>query len=81
MSGTSLVILALYTTLNITGPGGLAQEAPDMAPMILMLLAIAGLLTVTAIYVEGSMLPRRRRVPARHIPLRRAHPGPKPRRA
>ena len=58
MSGTSLLILAMYTTVNVTGPAS-ARLDPEAIPTLLMLLAAAAALTIAALYSEGARLPRR----------------------
>ncbi len=80
MSGTSLVILALYATFNVTGPAG-ARLDPAALPMVLSALGIAAVLAVAALYLEGSQLPRRRASRNAPLPLRRVHGGPRPRRS
>ena len=80
MSGTSLLILAMYSTVNVVGPSG-SHLATAALPAIMCLLMFAAVLTCAAMLAETA-LPERRLVdgPATNG-LRRRHAGPKPRRA
>ncbi|MEZ5854812.1 MAG: hypothetical protein R3D67_08740 [Hyphomicrobiaceae bacterium] len=80
MSGTSLVLLAMYSTVNVMGPGGMATRSGE--PYILALLLAAGVFTFAGMLIVGSG------PAARHVPkgpalarARRHMAGPRERRA
>ena len=70
MSGTSLVLLAMYSTVNVVGPGGAVTE--QSLPYVLALLMCAAALTCAstlALYrtptrngVKGATISRARRI-------------------
>ena len=53
MSGTSLVILAMYSTVNVVGPAGL-RISPAGHPYVLALLICAATLTLAAMLAVGG---------------------------
>ena len=53
MSGTSLVLLAMYSTVNVMGPGG-TGIARSEEPFVLALLLTAGVLTLAGMLLVGS---------------------------
>ena len=59
MSGTSLVILAMYTTVNVNSPFAKPLSAEGIEN-ILTLMIVAAILAFLAIYLEGNRLPDRR---------------------
>lgn len=80
MTGTSLVILAMYSTVNVVGPSG-SHVSPDALPWLFCLLMVAAVLTSVAMYHETN-IPNR--TAPKKVPLdglSRRHPGPKSRRA
>ena len=80
MSGTSLVLLAMYSTVNVMGPGG-AAVGRSYEPFLLALLLTAGVLTFAGMLLVGSG-PAARAVPKGPV-LQRARrhlSGPRERR-
>jgi hypothetical protein len=80
MSGASLLILAMYSTVNVVGPSGSRLDA-EQIPLLMCVLMIAAVLTCVAMHQATSM-------PVRHVGtepklprLRARHLGPARRRA
>lgn len=67
MSGTSLIILAMYATVNVASSAA-GRLASGAVPTLLALLGAAALLTVTALFLAGSGTPRRRVAAGPFIP-------------
>ena len=79
MSGTSLIILAYSSTLNIVGPGG-SHLSADAITNLLILLSIAAALTLGALVIEGSNTQKRAPVARKPVSLKRTFEGPRQRR-
>ena len=80
MSGSSLIILAMYSTVNVVGPSG-ARLGAGAFSYLMCLLMTAVVLTLIAAYIESNA-PLRKTVAGPALPaLRRRLNGPKPRRA
>lgn len=76
MSGTSLVLLAMYSTVNVVSPGGLS---PTTMPYLLALLMMAAALTCTATLALYHV-PKRSGAKGATLRKVRRFSGPSPRR-
>jgi hypothetical protein len=80
LSGTQLVLLAMYSTVNVVGPAG-ANLDFRLLPMLACLLVAAAVMTCLQMHIATS-LPQRRVSPGPKLArLRRRHAGPAARRA
>jgi hypothetical protein len=58
MTGTSLVLLAMYSTVNVVGPAG-AHLSPQQLPLLLATLMAAGALTLLGMFIVAGSPPKR----------------------
>ena len=54
MSGTSLVLLAMYSTVNVVGPAGGSVSSGEMPYLIVLLILAAGLTAAGLVAVNSA---------------------------
>ncbi len=75
MTGTQLVLLAMYSTVNVVGPAGNHLQ-PQSLPLVICLLIGAASLTCWQVY-EMTRMPRRASQSGpKFTPMRRHYSGP-----
>jgi hypothetical protein len=79
LSGTKLVLLAMYSTVNVVGPTG-SHLDPNSIPALMCLLIAAAVMTCWLAYSLTVVPKRPPQKGPKFKPLRRSHSGPTPRR-
>ena len=79
MSGTQLVLLAMYSTVNVVGPAGM-RISTDLVPLLVCLLIAAAVMTFLLMQSLSSLPERFIRPVPKQPRLLRRHGGPAPRR-
>ncbi len=79
LSGTQLILLAMYSTVNVVGPAGSHLDV-SLVPVLMCLLITAAVMTCWQVYSLCNPPPRPTQKGPKFKRLRRAHAGPAPRR-
>ncbi|MFM9938561.1 MAG: hypothetical protein ACKVP7_03580 [Hyphomicrobiaceae bacterium] len=79
LSGTQLVLLAMYSTVNVVGPAG-AHLDLSLTPAMMCLLIAAAVMTCWQAYALSSPPQRPMQKGPKFRRLNRVHAGPAPRR-
>ena len=79
LTGTQLVLLAMYSTVNVVGPAGSHINASYL-PYLLATLIAAGVMTCLQVHLLTRVPPQRVYKGPKSKPVRRKLVGPAPRR-